>query len=56
MRRICNRRGPVARDEAAHQILDHAREGEEPLVDLVMHEASVAGSRAEEVRPQPRHS
>lgn len=44
--READRRGPVARSEAAHQILDHARECEELLVGLVVHEATVTGSRA----------
>jgi len=35
---------PVSPDEAAKQILDHAGEGEEMLVVLVVHEPAYAGA------------
>ena len=37
--------GPLAGGEAAQQVLDHAREGEDCLVSLVGHETRIAGRR-----------
>ena len=44
-RREVERAGPLASGEAAQQVLDHAREGEDCLVSLVGHETRIAGRR-----------
>ena len=43
--------GPLAGGEAAQQVLDHAREGEDCLVSLVGHETRIAGRRGPPYAP-----